>query len=572
MTIWSRSMLKEHGEMYNSAMEDYFFEAEYVAEPRRKKPWQVLKLKGEGEWKKGLKMDPPLGTVDAGCNHSNSHRREVVLIDSDEDDAYIGSAADITTTVSPDGIHFIPIPNYVRVAQAGLCAESIPTVRPHAFLCQATLQSPRNFGRSQRYYRRRSIEHQVSPGVKNDSDVAADDTTPAPPSSSATSSEYDPDIDLFSISGIPKLEEKLPAQYFPDTLIVYDPHGVSMACDDRRYNYLTSKDLEMQELSEDEGEVHDTTAKADKPTTFVYKRVYPAPTNNDKPSDGRTAHLYMSPEHRNGVGHHSHVYLSPLELSDPLTTFTSSSSRPGTVLVAAKLAIQQRNARDLLAAEAMTYDEFPAHLSDDYCGYNFLMPFVSRTPVPSCAVMPKFYGYYVPVYDESENMDENRNLRYPWQKRSPVLLMEHCGTSNEVQTLSREERIQCYVLVIRLHLAEIMHGSFHARNIVVQPGPLTNPPSPRSLATPSFRLFDFGRTLSWLQWPKAERENDAHAVRLAGESAEPEAKTRNRMTDKETQWRDVDVNPYWRYFEMKMAKEWRVARTLELGFDAADPV
>ncbi|KAJ7039749.1 hypothetical protein C8F04DRAFT_1315960 [Mycena alexandri] len=40
----------------------------------------------------------------------------------------------------------------------------------------------------------------------------------------------------------------------------------------------------------------------------------------------------------------------------------------------------------------------------------------------------------------------------------------------------------------------VMHNSFCARNILVQPGPLTHPPHRRSLAnTPSFRLIDFGR-------------------------------------------------------------------------------
>ncbi len=38
-----------------------------------------------------------------------------------------------------------------------------------------------------------------------------------------------------------------------------------------------------------------------------------------------------------------------------------------------------------------------------------------------------------------------------------------------------------------------MQGSIYARNIVVQPGPLSAPPDERSDDTPSFRIIDFGR-------------------------------------------------------------------------------
>ena len=39
----------------------------------------------------------------------------------------------------------------------------------------------------------------------------------------------------------------------------------------------------------------------------------------------------------------------------------------------------------------------------------------------------------------------------------------------------------------------ILQGSFYARNIMTQPGPVTLPPKGRSLDFPSFRLIDFGR-------------------------------------------------------------------------------
>lgn len=63
-------------------------------------------------------------------------------------------------------------------------------------------------------------------------------------------------------------------------------------------------------------------------------------------------------------------------------------------------------------------------------------------------------------------------------------------------------RTDCYALLMRLHFAEYLHGSFFERNIVVQPGPLTKPPYARSMETPSFRLIDFGRTITYEDFTK----------------------------------------------------------------------
>ena len=54
-------------------------------------------------------------------------------------------------------------------------------------------------------------------------------------------------------------------------------------------------------------------------------------------------------------------------------------------------------------------------------------------------------------------------------------------------------RTECFSLLHRLHKLNIIQGSPYARNILVQPGPLTHPPERRSLDTPSFRVIDFGR-------------------------------------------------------------------------------
>jgi hypothetical protein len=45
----------------------------------------------------------------------------------------------------------------------------------------------------------------------------------------------------------------------------------------------------------------------------------------------------------------------------------------------------------------------------------------------------------------------------------------------------------------RLHNARFIQGSAYERNVLVQPGPLTQPRAERSLNYPSYRLIDFGR-------------------------------------------------------------------------------
>jgi hypothetical protein len=54
-------------------------------------------------------------------------------------------------------------------------------------------------------------------------------------------------------------------------------------------------------------------------------------------------------------------------------------------------------------------------------------------------------------------------------------------------------RTQLHAMFVNLHKAGFLQGSVYPRNILVQPGPLTLPPSERSLESPSFRIIDFGR-------------------------------------------------------------------------------
>jgi hypothetical protein len=44
-----------------------------------------------------------------------------------------------------------------------------------------------------------------------------------------------------------------------------------------------------------------------------------------------------------------------------------------------------------------------------------------------------------------------------------------------------------------IHKANFVQGSSYERNVLVQPGPLNQPPANRSLNEPSYRIIDFGR-------------------------------------------------------------------------------
>ena len=95
----------------------------------------------------------------------------------------------------------------------------------------------------------------------------------------------------------------------------------------------------------------------------------------------------------------------------------------------------------------------------------------------------------------------------------------------------------------------------------MQPGPLTKPPSHRSLATPSFRVIDFGRTFTFEDWVKQQRESDA---KKNGEEAQ-------RMGEKILEILGLDVLPYWRTFEGRMSQEMRDTRK-ELQFDYVEVI
>ncbi|KAI0649765.1 hypothetical protein C8Q79DRAFT_901234 [Trametes meyenii] len=223
-------------------------------------------------------------------------------------------------------------------------------------------------------------------------------------------------------------------------------------------------------------------------------------------TEPRVAQLYLSKANRFGAGNHSYVYRAPLTLPEPL----SAHSPTGQVTVAAKLSYARCTAHNLLRNEARVYNSFPKNIQEEYCGYNIVPQ--CRFPVPAAPIVPKFFGYYLPVDGRGNVLDNHHDKcseREPcsvsWP--SPILLMEECGNPVEPSQFTLEQRTECFSLILRLHYLEIVQGSFYVRNIMMQPGPLTVPPEKRSSDTPSFRIIDFGRGESWDWYAKDTRKN-----------------------------------------------------------------
>lgn len=98
---------------------------------------------------------------------------------------------------------------------------------------------------------------------------------------------------------------------------------------------------------------------------------------------------------------------------------------------------------------------------------------------------------------EQEPPKEQSRTKARREYLSPILLIENCGQPIDPNILSADERQECATILYRMHRAGWTHGSFFARNIVYQPGPLTQWPTFRGLEPiqpRSFRLIDFGRS------------------------------------------------------------------------------
>ncbi|KAF8309691.1 uncharacterized protein EI90DRAFT_1466416 [Cantharellus anzutake] len=312
---------------------------------------------------------------------------------------------------------------------------------------------------------------------------------PVPGDEKDEESDIDPATNIWNLQLSkmpPSLEENIPPEFLPDILMVEDCGNA--------IRYHSSHGAPISD---------EYSSVLDKPVKF--RRVLPSPADNPKQGSPsltqalRVAKLDLSLNYKLGRGNHSDVYLVSLRLPHPLSARTPT----GEVSVACKMAHDRSyKARQLLENEAGIYASFPDAMSEGGNGYVLFTP-KFKSPVPSGPVVPKFYGYYKPVYDPEYYAEEEKDLDQVLKEcmkafiegLSPILLMEHCGSQISPWRMSNDNRNKYMSLLHRMHLADYTHKSAHVRNVVVQPGPLTLPPRSRSLKDPSFRLVDFGRTM-----------------------------------------------------------------------------
>ena len=95
------------------------------------------------------------------------------------------------------------------------------------------------------------------------------------------------------------------------------------------------------------------------------------------------------------------------------------------VRLAAKLSFCDESDLRMLQREADNYQGFPKHFFEHWSGYNVCWPM--HEPVPVAAVVPQFYGYYVP---------ESASGTY----QSPILLVEQCGRQISAEDLSVDDK------------------------------------------------------------------------------------------------------------------------------------
>ena len=391
----------------------------------------------------------------------------------------------------------------------------------------------------------------------------------------------------------PLLQKRIPIHLLPQKLVVHDPWGllaikeedIQTSDSEMEVDGEDSKvpDLEMQKkwvdndvvqvyrlrLSEAgkkraEEEKRAIAKEAEASRSSTSKKGYILESENDttaylvipperppQPESTPEAHLYLSPAHCAGKGHHSVVYHAELELPRSLLTGelmcetclfakasemiveikknpiatpketvspTNVNEKPihaiypdvkwqnpergplcshlrrtenvpltTKVGIVAKLSVPEDSH---LLREGRNYQSFPDCFFEHWNGYNLIHPLTD--PVPLGAVVPQFYGYYVPAKQQNQKKDQSDvDMEY----LSPILLIEDCGIPVDVSKLDYTDRTDCVSLLYRFHNEDWIHDSFYERNILMQPGPLTEWPAFRHIGgTNVFRLIDFGRS------------------------------------------------------------------------------
>lgn len=199
-----------------------------------------------------------------------------------------------------------------------------------------------------------------------------------------------------------RLEEHIPPQFFPDRLVVTDPYDLGYGKGKLRRG---------------------DSAPKRKPR--IYERLYPTFPRDFSADrfaeDPVTAELYLDPDQVVGVGHHSNVYRATLTLPRGLSARTPD----GKVTVVAKTSFPSSEHRTPFHNEAKMFGSFPKHLSEEWCGYNMVSPL--SWPVPVGPVVPKFYGYYMPIGKGKDQL-------------SPIMLMEECGSPVIPHGLTAEQK------------------------------------------------------------------------------------------------------------------------------------
>ncbi|KAF4588054.1 hypothetical protein AB1N83_012490 [Pleurotus pulmonarius] len=286
-----------------------------------------------------------------------------------------------------------------------------------------------------------------------------------------------------------KLEEFLPADYFPEILLVNDPQGLTAG----------------GQQSDPEAKVR--VEASPRRYKLVYPRVYRHSIDYERPMavDACMAHLNLAgaPSLRPSSPRGKYnIFRGAMRFDIPLLADTPDRSTGVVVKIA------DPNEIEKLADEAQIYNkiygvarpqpdnlvyDYPSdagsqrHLMEEWTGYNLLPPYI-QYPVPVSAVVPKFYGYYEP--------EAPGNDRGGGEKLGAILLLEDCGTPVALNTLSKDHKTTCLSLLARLHIHGYLYNS-HLSKILVQPGPLEKKPDRRGMEEPRFRIIGMGSAMAF---------------------------------------------------------------------------
>lgn len=313
-----------------------------------------------------------------------------------------------------------------------------------------------------------------------------------------------------------KLEEFLPADYFPEILLVNDPQG------------LTAGGL----LSDPETKVK--VEASPRRYKLKYPHVYRHSIDYERPTavDTCTAHLNLAgaPSLRpsSPKGKHN-IFRGAMRFDIPLLADTPDRSTGVVVKIA------DPKGGEELANEAWIYNkiygvarpqpdnmvyDYPSdsgsqrHLMEEWTGYNLLVPYI-QYPVPVSAVVPKFYGYYEPEAPESQSGER--------EKLGAILLLEDCGVPVVYDTLSKDHKTTCLSLLARFHIHGYLYNS-HPSKILVQPGPLEKKIDRRGIEEPRFRIVGMGSAMTFETF-KAREMEDAQRGQQDRENTKGRAKT-----------------------------------------------